>query len=140
MVFLVPYDGSELSKAALERATEFASDEEIIALTVIPSGQHYAEMKGWTDATVAVDDVQSRLEAEVSDVAPEATFEVVRTESRPPSAKIAKIIRRKAIGHDASVVFLGSTNAGRRMSPVSSIGPGVVSDESYDVYLARTRN
>src|SRR6056297_656585 len=140
MVFLVPYDGSELSKAALERAAAFARDEEVVAVTVIPSGRHYAEMKGWTDATVTVDDVQPRLESEVEEIAPEATFEVVRTESRPPSAKIAKIIRRKAIEHDASVVFLGSTNAGRRMSPVSSIGPGVVSDESYDVYLARTRN
>jgi len=139
MVFLVPYDGSALSKAALERAAAFARDEEIVALTVVPSGKYYAEMKGWTDETVTVDDVQPRLEREVEEIAPDATFEIVRTESRPPSAKIAKIIRRKAREHDASVVFLGSTRAGKRMSPVSSIGPGVVSDENYDVYLARVR-
>ena len=139
MVFLVPYDGSALSKAALERAAEFARDEEIVALTVVPSGKHYAEMKGWTTENVPVEEVHTRLEREVEDIAPAAVFEAVRTESRPPAAKIAKIIRRKAREHDASVVFLGSTNAGKRMSPVSSIGPGVVADENYDVYLARVR-
>jgi len=140
MVFLVPYDGSELSKAALERAAEFGNDEEIIALTVVPSGKHYAELKGWTDETTAIEDVQSRLETEVHEIVPDAECEFVRTESRPPSAKIAKIIRRKAVAHDASVVFLGSKHAGKRMSPVSSIGPNVSSDTAYDVYLARIRD
>lgn len=137
MVFLVPYDGSDLAKRALDRAAAFAKDDAIVALTVVPSGRYYAEMKGWADPTTPVEEIQSRLEVEVHEIAPDAECEFVRTESRPPAAKIAKIIRRQAAAHDASVVFLGSDHAGRRMSPVSSIGPSVISDASYDVYIAR---
>jgi len=137
MTFLVPFDGSDLSKAALERAAGLATDEEIVALTVIPSGTKYAQKKGWSDPTENFDELLANLEDAVTDIAPGATFEFMRTESRPPTAKIAKIIRRKARSHDASVVFLGSANAGKTMSPVASVGPGVASDESYDVYIAR---
>lgn len=137
MVFLVPFDGSDLSKAALKRAKEFATDEEIVALTVIPSGTKYARKKGWSDPREDFEELRETLEAEVHDIASGATFEFMRTESRPPTAKVAKIIRRKARSHDASVVFLGSANAGKKMSPVASVGPGVASDESYDVYIAR---
>jgi hypothetical protein len=140
MVFVVPYDGSELSEAALRRATEFGTDEEVVALTIIPSGSHYAKKKGWGDPTVEGGEIKPWLEHEVDQIAPNATFEFVRTESRPPSAKIAKIIRRKAIEYDASVVFVGSENIGSRMAPVSSIGTGIVSNKSYDVYVARLRD
>ncbi|WP_136716831.1 universal stress protein [Halorientalis salina] len=139
MVFLVPFDGSALASTALERAVEFATDQEIIALSVVPSGKHYAEIKGWDTASADGETAIAMLEAEVEAIAEDATFEFVRTESRPPAAKIAKIIRRKADAHDASVVFVGSENAGKRASPVTSISPGITSDESYDVYIARQR-
>lgn len=141
MVYLVPYDGSPLARSALRRASTFAESETVVAVTVVPAGAKYARKKGWLDADEAFDlaTVRERLEAEVADVAPEATFEYVRTEPRPPGSAVSKIVRRKARDHDAEVVFLGSKNAGKVVTPVTSVGSGITSDESFDVYIARHR-
>jgi nucleotide-binding universal stress UspA family protein len=51
MTLLVPFDGSDLSEAALERATEFAEfrGEDVLALTVVPDEPEYALSRGWLD-------------------------------------------------------------------------------------------
>ena len=38
---------------------------------------------------------------------------------------------------DASVVFIGSDNAGSLVSSVSSVGSTVAADEAYDVFIVR---
>ena len=57
MTLLVPFDGSELSEAALERATEFAefSGEDVVALTVVPDEPEYALSRNWLDPTEPFD-------------------------------------------------------------------------------------
>lgn len=141
MTFLVPYDGSPLSRSALRRAVEFGTDERVVTLTVIPEDATYARTKGWLgdDEAFAYRNVADRLTEEVTGVAPDADVEFVRTERRPPIAKIAKIVRRKAVEFDASVVFLGSKSAGKLVTPITSVGSNVASDERFDVYVARHR-
>lgn len=141
MVFLVPYDGSPLTNSALRRASTFTADERVVAFAVLPTGVKYARSKGWLDAGESFDaeTVEARLQAEVTDIAPDADFESVRVEPRPPSSAVSKHIRRKARDVDAEIVFLGSKNAGKVVTPVSSVGSGITSDESFDVYIARHR-
>ena len=52
MTLLVPFDGSDLSRTALERASEFADyrDEEVVALTIIPDDEAFAQERGWIEA------------------------------------------------------------------------------------------
>lgn len=141
MVFLVPYDGSPLATVALRRAVEFASEQDVVALTIVPSNVRYAVDKGWVESATAFDtgEVVDRLATEVHEIAPNAEFTAVRTESRPPPAKLAKLIRQEALDRGATVVFLGSENAGKIVTPVSSVAPSVSADERYDVYIARRR-
>jgi nucleotide-binding universal stress UspA family protein len=141
MDFLVPFDASPLSRSALRRASTFAEKQDVVALCVIPAGARYARNKGWLDAGEDFEfaTVRDWLESRVAEIAPDAEFQYVRTESRPPGTEIAKIIRRKARDVDAEIVFLGSKNAGKVVTPVSSVGSSVTTDESYDVYIARHR-
>jgi nucleotide-binding universal stress UspA family protein len=141
MVFLVPFDASPLSRSALRRASRFADDRDVVALCVIPAGEKYARRKDWLDPGEEFDfaTVRDWLESRVAEAAPDAEFQYIRTESRPPGTEIAKAIRRKAQEVDAEIVFLGSKNAGKVVTPVTSVGSGVTTDESYDVYIARHR-
>jgi hypothetical protein len=41
---------------------------------------------------------------------------------------------------DASMVFLGSENAGHLVSAVGSVGSTVATDEAYDVVIVRHRS
>jgi nucleotide-binding universal stress UspA family protein len=141
MVYLVPFDGSPLARSALRRASTFAEHQRVVAFAVVPTGSKYARSKGWLDAgeSFDADAVETHLRESVTDVAPDADFESVRVESRPPGSTVAKHIRQKARELDAEIVFLGSDNAGKIVTPVSSVGTGVTSDESYDIYIARHR-
>jgi hypothetical protein len=141
MVFLVPFDGSPLARSALRRASTFAADERVVAFAVVPTGKKYAQAKGWLDAGEAFDAgaVETHLKAAVAEVDADADFESVRVEPRPPSSAVSKHIRRKARDVDAEIVFLGSENAGKVVTPVTSVGSGITSDESFDVYIARHR-
>ncbi len=54
-----------------------------------------------------------------------------------PEAQIAERIERLVRDHDPSVVFLGSENVGRVVTPLTSVGVHVAGDRSYDVYVVR---
>ncbi len=145
MTLLVPFDGSELSEAALERATEFAefTGEDVLALTVVPDEVEYALSRNWVDAEEPFDPdaIAERLRERVADIAPGADFryEVPEDVSSMASCTtdVVRTIRTVAHAVDASVVFIGSENAGRVSSPVSSVGAPVSEDPSYDVYITR---
>ncbi|MFB6309023.1 MAG: universal stress protein [Haloarculaceae archaeon] len=145
MVLLVPFDGSELSQAALERASEFSeyTDEAVLALTVVPEEPEYAIERGWLqpDEPFDPEDIAERLRMQATEIAPDAEFryEVPDDVSDMASCTtdIVRTIRQVASEVDASIVFVGSENAGRVSTPVSSVGAPVSEDPQYDVHIVR---
>ncbi|MFC6764756.1 universal stress protein [Natrinema soli] len=143
MAFVVPFDGSELAEAALVRAVEYgaALDEEIAAVVVVPERKQYAREKGWIDENEPydVDAVVADLREQVQTLAPSAAFEFERIREFPPETRLADHIERLILNHDPSVVFLGSDNVGRIVTPLTSVGVHVAAEESYDVFIVRHR-
>ena len=141
MTFVVPFDGSPLAEAALVRAVEFgrALDEDVAAVTVIPERRRYAEEKGWIEPgeELDADAVGERLGDRVTELAPEASHEYERIHEFPPEAELADHVERLALAHDPSVLFLGSDNVGRVVTPLASVGVHVAAEDAYDVFLVR---
>jgi nucleotide-binding universal stress UspA family protein len=146
VTYLVPFDGSDLAVAALRRATEFASvmDEEVVAMVAIPPDDvDFAVERGWVDESdpYDVDRIVERLETQVREGAPDATFRVETTEDVSSVAThttdVVRTIREVAREVDADVVFIGSENAGRVSTPVCSVGAPISEDPRYDVHIVR---
>jgi nucleotide-binding universal stress UspA family protein len=148
MVLLAPYDGSDLSAAAVERATQFGElvDEDVVVLVVVPPDEEFARGRGWIDETESFDPetVGDRLADRAGGVAPDATVRVEHTEDTSSLASttmdISRRIRQVAHELDASIVFVGSENAGRVTTPVTSVGSPVSEDPGYDVHIVRHAN
>ena len=146
MTILAPYDGSALSRTAVSRATEFADyrDEEALVLTVIPDDESFALQRGWVDEDGHYDPgaVEARFRTEVESIAPGATFRTEQPDSPPPAAAtrdtVARTIRTVAAEVDASILFIGSDNAGRVSTPADSVGSPISTDADYDVHIVRT--
>jgi nucleotide-binding universal stress UspA family protein len=144
MTLLVPFDGSDLAEAALVRATEFGNvfDEDVLAVSVIPKGNtDYARERGWVerDEEFAMESVVATLHEQVTDLCPSADFRHKVVDRYAPSGSIAKRLRKVAREEDASMVFLGSENAGHLVSTLSSVGSTVATDGAYDVVIVRDR-
>ena len=145
MTLLVPYDGSDLSKAALERATEFSefADEGVVVLTVIPEEPEYALERNWLSANdpFEPDVIADRLREEVAELAPDAEYRYEIPENISSMASITTDVIRtvRQVAHEisATIVFIGSENAGRVSSPVFSVGAPVSEDPQYDVHIVR---
>jgi nucleotide-binding universal stress UspA family protein len=146
MTYLVPFDGSALAEAALERATEFAdlTDAEVVALAVVPLDERdFAVERGWIEEGERYDpdEVASALEAQVKQTSLDATFRCERPEDVSSVASVTtdvvRTIRAVAQDVDATVVFIGSENAGRVSTPVTSVGAPVSEDPRYDVHIVR---
>ncbi|WIV68196.1 universal stress protein [Natrialbaceae archaeon AArc-T1-2] len=142
MPLLVPFDGSTLSEAALERAVEFGEclDRNVVVLAVVPQEKRYLEDRwGETDPETVIE----RLQARAHDLVPEATFRVERPsdpEDEPfadATMNVVRAIREVANDIDADVIFVGSENAGRVSTPVTSVGAPVSEDPRYDVHIVR---
>ncbi|MFB6102854.1 MAG: hypothetical protein ABEJ73_09840 [Haloplanus sp.] len=58
---------------------------------------------------------------------------------RATPGTIASQIRSIARDADASMVFIGSENAGRLVTSLSSVGETVAADDAYDVVIVRHR-
>lgn len=145
MSLLAPFDGSALSAAALSRAAEFGDliGEPVVALAVVPDDPAYARERGWLDADEPFDrgEIEAALARRAEAVAPGATF---RAEAPAPGDErasltmdVARTIRQVAAEVDASIVFVGSENAGRVAAPVTSVGNPVSEDPRYDVHIVR---
>ena len=139
MTFVVPFDGSELSEAALKRAGEYAAafDEDVVAVSVVSERQRYAREKGWIGEGEEFDleSVVADLEEQVHEIVPDVEFDYERIREYPPVEVIAEYIQELVERHDPTVVFLGSDNVGGIVTPVSSVGAHVTADETYDVYI-----
>lgn len=145
MTLVVPFDGSDLAEAALVRATEFGNvfDEDVLAVSVIPRERtSYAREHGWIEQDEEFDmaSVVSTLHNQVTDLCPSADFRHKVVDRYAPSGSIAKRLRRVAREEDASMVFLGSENAGHVVSAVGSVGSTVATDDAYDVVIVRDRS
>ncbi|WP_254530826.1 universal stress protein [Natrinema gelatinilyticum] len=144
MTFVVPFDGSVLAEAALVRAIEYgdALDEDVTVVSVIPERTRYAREKGWIgeDEEYDIPAVVDRLRDQVRSIAPDATFAYERIREFPPESQLADHIERLVLEHDPSVVFLGSDNVGRVVTPLTSVGVHVAADEAYDVLIVRHRH
>ena len=145
MTLVVPFDGSGLAEAALVRATEFGEvfEENVLAVSVIPKGNtDYARERDWIeqDEQFDLETVVSKLHKMVVNLCPSADFRHKVVDRYAPSGSISKRLRKVAREEDASMVFLGSENAGRLVSSVSSVGPSVAADEAYDVVIVRDRS
>ncbi|GAA0661781.1 universal stress protein [Natronoarchaeum mannanilyticum] len=145
MTLLVPFDGSELSAAALDRATEFGefTGEDVVALAVIPPDAEFARDRGWLDAGEQFDTemICTRLRQQVEDVSPEARFRCEETEETDYRATlttdVTRTIRQVAADLRASIIFVGSENAGRVSTPLTSVGNPLSEDPRYDVHIVR---
>lgn len=140
--YLVPFDGSPLSRTALRRARDLANDTDVdvLAFSVVPRGStkwaRERDLLGAAepyDADAVVEELRRRVET----VAPKATFESTFVGKRSVSGRIAGVIRRRAADVDAEIVFLGSRNAGNIVTSVADVAPSVASRGTYDVYIAR---
>jgi len=145
MTIVVPFDGGELSRAALRRGGELgrALDQQVVAVSVIPvSNEVYARERGWIDETDTFDSetIVSSLSEQVYALAPEVTFEyeVVGRYAQP--GEIASKLRRTAREKNADLVVLGSDNAGHIVTSVSSVASPVAADDAYDVLIVRHTN
>jgi nucleotide-binding universal stress UspA family protein len=141
MTFMVPYDGSNLARAALTRAVEYADalGESVTALSVLPAEDAaYARGKRWIgpDEEYDPDEVADWLESEVATVGEAAGFRAEVVEGPTPQA-VASAVKRVAGEVHPSVVFVGSENAGEVVTPVTSVGGEVAADAEYDVHVVR---
>lgn len=141
MSILVPFDGSPHARLALERGADLAGryDAPLLAVTVVHKGVDDPVNLGWLEAGERFDPdrAASRLSGAIREIAPRADFHALRENARLPHGAVAKRIRRFAHRNDVDVVVIGSENAGRIFTPVSSVGGGVATDRSYDVLLVR---
>ena len=145
MTLLVPFDGSELAEAALVRATEFGTvfDEDVLAVSVIPKNNTgYARERGWigSDEEFDTSSVVSTLHRQVTDLCPSANFRHKFVDRFATSGTIAKRIRTLAKQEDVSMIVVGSENAGRLVTGISSVGGTIAADEAYDVVIVRHRS
>ncbi|WP_436925507.1 universal stress protein [Halosimplex amylolyticum] len=142
MTLVVPFDGSPLAEAALVRADQFGTvfDEAVLAVTVVPADNaRYARERGWIDDDERFDlsTVASRLREQVRELSPDAEFRRCVVDSYAPTGTIAKRVRELAKAVDASMVFVGSENAGRLVTGISSVGGAIATDVAYDVVIVR---
>jgi nucleotide-binding universal stress UspA family protein len=139
MTLVVPFDGTGLSKAALARAVQFETvlKEGVVAVTAIPrDNTQYARQRGWLDDEEPFDaeTIVSRLRDEVANVAPDAEFHHVFVDRYAQPGTIATRIRKFAKSHGASIVFIGSENAGRLVSAITP-GQSLAGNRAYDTMI-----
>ena len=134
MVFLVPYDGSASSEAALARAVEHgaALDESVVAVSFVPTGDTYAQRRRWVEPDENFADDAERQFSEPG--------------AESPGDGISGQVRQTAVDVDASVVFVGTGIPGdgegagdgaadgdRMTTPFGSVD----TEAPYDLHLVR---
>ncbi len=150
MVFLVPYDGSANSEAALARAVEHgaALGEEVVAVSFVPTGDTYAQRRRWIepDEDFAVETASADLRRKIEEATDDAERQFTEPGAESPGDGISGQVRQTAVDVDASVVFVGTKNPGdgtgdtaseddRMATPFGSVD----TDAPYDLHLVRRK-
>ncbi|PSQ59885.1 MAG: hypothetical protein BRD23_03285 [Halobacteriales archaeon SW_9_67_25] len=140
MVFLVPFDGSPVSEAALASAVEHgrALGEEVVAVSFVPTGAEYAERRKWIqpDDEFATETASAALRRKIK----ETTDEAERTYAEPGAQSPGDLtdhVRRVASDVDASVLFVGTDASAEREGLRTPFGE-VDNTGDYDVHIVRT--
>jgi len=140
MVLLVPYDGSSISKAALERAVEHgeALETEVVAVSFVPTGSEYALRRTWIEPTedFATDAARKQLERKIDETVDDAERSFDEAGASAPGDGAATQIRQVAEDIGASTLYVGtrSESTDEQMTPFGSVAP----DGQYDVHLVRS--
>ncbi|WP_323676052.1 universal stress protein [Halorubellus sp. PRR65] len=141
MTFVVPFDGTGQSRIGVERAVELAPPSvRVVAFSVVPrKNADWARERGLLDAGESWGNelVISRLQERAHDVSDAVSFQHTTVDRYAPTGKISHEIRAFARDVDATMVFVGSTDAGGIVSSLQSVGTHVASDDAYDVVLVR---
>lgn len=127
--------------AANEFGTVF--EEDVLAVTVVPKGNTgYARERDWIEPDESFDlgTIVSKLHRQVTDLCPTADYRHKVVDRSASTRTIAKRVRWVAKSEDASMVFLGSDNAGTLVRSISSVGQTIATDDAYDVVIVRNRS
>ncbi|WP_202594624.1 hypothetical protein [Halolamina sediminis] len=73
-------------------------------------------------------------------LAPDARYRYDIVGQYASAGTISKRVREVAREEDASMVVIGSENAGHLTVSVSSVGGGIAADNAYDVLVVRNRS
>ena len=137
MVFLVPYDGSQLASRALDRAVEYgvALDREVVAVSYVPTGNSYAERRRWVDPheDFAVDSATKDLRRKIEEATDDTELRYDNVSAHSPEGGFSEEVRQTARDVDATVVFVGSAGDERIVVPFDEIV-----DEAYDIHVVRS--
>ncbi len=146
MTVLTPFDDSPLAQTALRRAATYAESrgEDLVALTVLPDDESFAVERGWITSGEPYDPAEfcGHFHDRVAEIAPSATFRCetpAQSDALTATAidDITRTVRHVAAELGVSVVFIGTENAGRISSPVTSVGSPLSKDPQYDVHIVR---
>lgn len=140
MVFLVPYDGSSVSEAALDRAVEHgkALEEDVVAVTFVPTGAKYAERRKWIqpDEEFAIESARSELRRKIEEMTDEAERNYVDSGATVENG-VGDHIRRVAHEVDAETVYVGAVDEDDETEYRTPFGE-ITTNESYDLHLVRS--
>jgi nucleotide-binding universal stress UspA family protein len=136
MVFLVPFDGSPLAEAALDRAVTYAAamDVDVVAVSFVPTGADYAERRRRVDPheDFAVENAASDLRRKIEETTDDAELRY-EDASAQSASEFSDLVKQVARDVGATVVFLGSDDAEDIVVPT---GDAAAAD-SYDVHIVR---
>jgi len=141
MHFVVAYDGTPLSRTALDRAETLAAgvDGRVTAVTILPDGNtRYARERGWLDDGTSWDEtaVLETLAESVTAVAPDAAFDYRMVDTYAPRGAIGRALKQTAERDGVDVLAIGSDNAGRVLTSLTTVTRSVGSG-TYDLLLVR---
>ena len=141
MVFLVPYDGSRVAQAALDRAVAHgkALDEEVVAVSFVPTGSEYAERRKWIEPNdqFAAETARSTLQRKIEEATDESERVLTESSASAPHDGVVDRIKQVADDIDASVLYVGTQENGESddlLTPFGTVSPR----GSYDVHLVRS--
>ncbi|MFB6133469.1 MAG: universal stress protein [Halanaeroarchaeum sp.] len=114
-----------------------------MAVTVIPrENARYARDRGWIGPSDPFDleAIVTTLHEQVTDLYPSADYRHEVVDRFAPHGTIPRRLKSMAFENDATMVFIGSHNAGRVVSSFASVGASVASEDAYDVVIVRQRS
>lgn len=141
MEFVVAFDGTPVSKTALDRAVQLADGVggEVTAISIVPAGNaQYARQHGWVDEedTYSRDAVLDTLRESVESVAPNASFVHQSVDRYAPRGKIGRVLKTEAEASGVDVLVIGTANAGRVFTALTTVTRSVANG-AYDLYVVR---
>jgi len=141
MVFLVPYDGSRVAEAALDRAVTHgeALGEKVVAVSFVPTGTEYVRRRKWIEPgeDFALESAREELHRKIEETTDDAERHFEGPGASAPQDGVAEDIKQVAAEVEASVLFVGTTgdsDAETVDTPFGSIAP----NGEYDIHLVRS--